>query len=231
MAARIAISSLERGPVAMIGSVKTSRPPGLSTRHHSRKTAGRSGRWLMASMHRTASKAASENGSGWLASCWMNCCRFRPTPFAPQLWWPPRCLRPECRCPRRGIPRAVPCAGWVHRSRWRHRGALPAEVEISPRAKSVVLLRGVPTVLPNVLAATLAPDGAVDLVGETTVLLTVELRQRWLKWSLHFTWPVVHCTLSRTRALIEQKGGSYRKLRERGAIRCPLCLLVSTTRW
>jgi hypothetical protein len=88
-------------------------------------------------------------------------------------------------------------------------------VEIEPRAKSVVLLRGVPTVLPNVLAATLAPDGAVDRVGETTVLLTVELRQRWLEWSLHFiTWPVVHCTLPRTRALIEQKGGSYRKLRE-----------------
>ena len=63
------------GPVTTTGSVKSARPPGRSTRCHSRSTAARSGKWFIESMQTSASKASAANGSGPVASAWRNCTR------------------------------------------------------------------------------------------------------------------------------------------------------------
>ncbi len=60
------------------------QPARLSTRRHSPTTAGRSRRWLTASMQTTASKAASGNGRGWSASWRAN----RARPAAPRVRLP-----------------------------------------------------------------------------------------------------------------------------------------------
>ena len=64
----MAISSLVTGPLSTTGSVNTRRPPGASTRAQSASTRPRSGRWLMTSTQRSASKPQASKGNLAVAS-------------------------------------------------------------------------------------------------------------------------------------------------------------------
>src|SRR6266508_6967236 len=58
----MAVSRLSIRPVTMIGSVKSSRPPGRRTRAASAKKPARSAMWQTASLERMASNEPSSNG-------------------------------------------------------------------------------------------------------------------------------------------------------------------------
>ena len=68
MELRTRISSFVSCPVTTMGSVKSRRPLGRSTRCQSRKTFNRPGRWLIESLQKAASKDSSGNGSRCPAS-------------------------------------------------------------------------------------------------------------------------------------------------------------------
>jgi len=142
----------------VMGSVKSSCPPGFSKRRHSAMTRGRSGKWLIASIQVIASKLSSENGNCAVASTDLNSAR----------WARPRCAagRSQLQSPVRVDPHHRTSRGSRDPQRWTSGSTTHIEQglrwgEVEPIQEPVLLLRCVPTVLSNVLAKCFPTDLSV----------------------------------------------------------------------
>ena len=169
---RMAISSAVTGPVSTMGSVKSSRPAGLSTRAHSAITRGRFGQVV----DRVDARHGVEAVVGewqWLAGVRT----LEPSPIV-------QATRAGERA-RRGDGLVVHVdpddrtSGLVEDAQRRPAGSAPdvqkrvTRRQRQPLDERVLLVGGEPAVLPDVFAERLAADRFIDGVLEASVIRVV----------------------------------------------------------